>query len=111
MGADETQILQRRDSQKLEHSAAFRYETAMKKFSLCCALLVLLLGGCARNYVITLNNGTQLGAKGKPKLENGSYVFKDARGQDSAIAAGRVSLIEPAREAEKQQKSGFINSK
>jgi PBP1b-binding outer membrane lipoprotein LpoB len=80
----------------------------MKQFSSLTVLVLLLLTGCARNYVITLNNGTQIGAKGKPKLENGSYVFKDARGQDAAVAAGRVSQIEPAREAEKQNKSGFI---
>lgn len=75
---------------------------------------LLLLGltlftGCARNYVITLNNGTQLGAQGKPELKDGAYHFKDANGKDAAVAAGRVSQVETASSAARGQKSGFIS--
>jgi len=59
-------------------------------------LLVVLVTGCARNYVITLNNGARMTAKGKPKLQNGSYVFKDATGQPARVSAGRVREIAPA---------------
>lgn len=78
-----------------------------------CALLLLgllLFTGCARNYTITLNNGTQLGAQGKPQLKDGAYYFKDATGRDTSIAAGRVSQIGPASSAKQDEKSGFINS-
>jgi len=70
----------------------------------------LLFTGCARNYTITLTNGTQLGAQGKPQLKNGAYYFKDAIGHDTAIAAGRVSRIETASSAKEASKSGFIDS-
>jgi len=43
-----------------------------------------------------LNNGARITAKGKPKLQNGSYVFKDASGQPAQVSAGRVREIAPA---------------
>ena len=82
----------------------------MKYFYSLLLLGLLAFTGCARNYVITLNNGTQLGAQGRPRLENGAYYFKDARGQDSSVGAGRVSQIEPASSAGREKKTGFINS-
>lgn len=78
-----------------------------------CSLLplgCLLFAGCARSYTISLNNGTQIGAQGKPQLKDGAYYFKDATGRDASIAAGRVSQIEPASSAKKDEKSGFIKS-
>lgn len=79
------------------------------------SLSLLLLGcllstGCVRNYTITMSNGTQIGAQGKPVLKGGSYYFKDASGQEKAVAAGRVSQIETATSAARGNKSGFINS-
>jgi hypothetical protein len=56
---------------------------------------LLLLGGCARNYVVTLNNGTQIGSKGKPKREGASYVYTDASGAKRRISAGSVAEISP----------------
>jgi Bacterial protein of unknown function (DUF903) len=67
---------------------------------------VLLLSGCARNYVITLNNGSRITATNKPKMVHGAYVFKDASGQDSYVPAGRVTEIGPASE-EKEEKSQY----
>ncbi len=57
---------------------------------------LLLLCGCARHYVITLNNGSQIGTRSKPHLQNGVYVFKDGLGNQSYVAAGRVAEISPA---------------
>ncbi len=61
-------------------------------------LLALAIGpvGCARRYVMTMNNGTQTTAKGKPKLEQGVYKFKDVTGQEQSVSAGRVREIAPA---------------
>jgi len=73
------------------------------------ALLILsglLLSGCARNYVITLNNGSRVSTTTKPKLVRGNYMFKDLDGQDSYVPMGRVAMIEPASEA-KQDKSPY----
>ena len=81
----------------------------VKKLWLLLPLGVLLSTGCARNYTITLTNGTQLGAKGKPKLKDGAYYFKDASGRDTSVSAGRVSQIGPASST-KDQKAGFIDS-
>ncbi|MCX8091781.1 MAG: YgdI/YgdR family lipoprotein [Verrucomicrobiae bacterium] len=59
-------------------------------------LLVALLGcGCARRYVITLHNGNTITALGKPRMEGGMCVFKDASGQWSSVPAGRVREIAP----------------
>lgn len=67
------------------------------------ALSLCALCGCARHYVITLSNGTQIGANSKPHLKGGAYIFKDAEGHKSYIPAGRVTEIEPASMSRKQQ--------
>jgi hypothetical protein len=43
-------------------------------------LFSVLLTGCARTYVITMNNGARVTTKGKPKLQGSTYFFKDAQG-------------------------------
>ena len=82
----------------------------MKCFSLLAVLALSLLTGCARNYTITLNNGRQIGAQGKPQLKDGAYHFKDALGRDTSVAAGRVAQIETASSAKQGGKSGFIDA-
>lgn len=57
---------------------------------------LLVLSGCARDYVLTLSNGARVTARSKPRLKNGYYIFKDAQGQPSYVSAGRVTVIEPA---------------
>jgi hypothetical protein len=87
-----------------------RVVPAMKK--LCPLLLtgLVLFTGCAHNYTMTLTNGTQLGAKGKPKLKEGVYYFTDASGNETSVPAGRVAQIEPAAAAAKNKKTGFIDA-
>jgi hypothetical protein len=67
------------------------------KLLLATALLgAVLLTGCTRHYVITLNSGARVTTAGKPRLENGTYVFKDAKGQPASVFAGSVREIAPA---------------
>lgn len=75
-------------------------------------LLLLLTGlvvltGCARGYVITMNNGQHITAKHKPKYDRGFYYFKDSSGQPVAIFSGRVKEIAPASMVTQDQ-SKFI---
>jgi hypothetical protein len=76
----------------------------MKGISLLLMLGCLSLSGCARHYMLTLNNGSQVDAWGKPKLVNGSYQFKDAQGKEGRVSSSRVSKIEPASMFRDEQK-------
>lgn len=75
----------------------------VKKVVLLLAASGLLLSGCARHYTLTLTNGTQIGAIGKPRLQRGYYVYKNALGKQSAIGAGEVTEIAPASMMRKQK--------
>lgn len=68
---------------------------------------LVLLTGCARSYVITRNDGSRVTTVSKPKLQDGSYVAKDANGQPIIVPAGRVREIAPASMT-RDKKSQFI---
>ena len=70
-------------------------------------LAALLLTGCARHYTMTLSNGNRITTLGKPKLQNGTYIFKDAKGQPGAVPAGRVQEVSPANMSSSRTSSGF----
>lgn len=70
-------------------------------------LSAVLLSGCARRYVITLQNGMRVTTVGKPQLQDGQYVFKDAKGQPGMISSGRVREIAPASMA-REPNSQFL---
>ena len=70
-------------------------------------LAALLLTGCARPYTITLNNGRGMTTQGKPKLQNGSYIFKDASGQPGSVPASRVQEVSPSNMTTSRTSSGF----
>ena len=69
----------------------------------------ILLTGCSRHYVITLNNGSRISTTGKPRLENGAYVFKDTKGQPGTVFAGSVREVAPASMS-KSETSQFMRS-
>jgi hypothetical protein len=72
----------------------------MKKTFLYLAV-AMLLSGCASHYVITKNDGLQIDARGKPRLQGGFYVYKDAMGNPQRVFAGDIREIAPAGLAKK----------
>jgi len=68
----------------------------MKLFAALLLSGAVLCCGCSRRYTITTNSGSQIGTRGKPRLENGVYVYKDAQGQQQRMPAGRVREIAPS---------------
>jgi hypothetical protein len=65
----------------------------------------VLLSGCARHYVMKLNTGAEVDAFGKPKLRDGAYYYRDARGTNATLPASRVIGIQPASMAEEERKA------
>ena len=68
----------------------------MKKLLPLLCVACLALCGCANYYVLTLTNGVRLTTKGKPKLQNGRYYFKDLEGKPGVVPALRVREMGPA---------------
>ena len=56
-------------------------------------LLALVITACSSRYEVTLSNTNVIDAYSRPKLVNGYYVFKDAKGQDVTVFAGKVREI------------------
>jgi hypothetical protein len=79
----------------------------LKKIIYPLLLGAFVLSGCASQYVIRLNNGMDITAASKPKLDGAVYRFKDAKGEERVVSRGRVIEIEPASlaRAEKKPKS------
>jgi len=61
------------------------------------ALAVALCGGCAQTYRITLNDGTYVTSRGKPKFDQskGSFIYTDGNGQKSIISQAAVRSVAP----------------
>jgi hypothetical protein len=59
---------------------------------------LVVLPGCStsRRYTVTLNSGIQITALSKPQLRGNVYVFKNAKGEEGFVPAGRVREIAPA---------------
>jgi|GraSoiStandDraft_4_1057263.scaffolds.fasta_scaffold574132_2 hypothetical protein len=69
----------------------------MKNYPLLCAAAAMLsLAGCSHQYVMKMSNGSKVVSASRPKLENGVYVYKDARGDKHSVSQGRVIEIAPA---------------
>jgi hypothetical protein len=77
---------------------------SMKKLAFPLLGALLVLSGCASNYVIKLNNGNEITSANKPQLKGNYYLFKDAKGADHFVSRGRVLEIEPASMARQEEK-------
>jgi len=60
------------------------------------------LAGCANSYMMRLSNGSKIISANKPKLQNGYYMYKDARGEKHYISQARVFEIAPASMTENE---------
>jgi len=76
------------------------------------ALLIglIALTGCAHHYVVKLGNGSQMTTTSKPKLKDGVYYFKDAKGEEHAVSAARVREISPSSVAQQEDKPKPLKS-
>lgn len=75
----------------------------MKSSPAALMLVLLILTGCARNYVMTLSNGSHVVTNGKPRLVNGYYIGKDPGGRPVEVSAGRVREVSPASMVEDEK--------
>ena len=82
----------------------------MKKLFLSALAGMLLLSGCASHYVLILTNGERITTKGKPKMVNGYFVYKDASGHEGQpVRAGNVREVSPASMATPPASEMFKN--
>jgi len=83
----------------------------MKKAALLVLIALIALTGCAHHYVMRLTNGGEITTASKPKLKDGIYYFKDAKGEEHVVAAARVREIAPASVAAKEDKAQPVKLK
>ena len=82
----------------------------MNKVTLPLLIGLIALTGCAHHYVMKLDNGMEITTASKPKLKEGAYSFKDAKGEEHFVAAGRVREVAPASVAAKEKKAKPMKS-
>jgi hypothetical protein len=76
----------------------------MKKAALPLLIGLIALTGCAHHYVMKLTDGAQITTATKPKLKEGIYHFKDAKGEEHFVPASRVRELAPAAVAQRENK-------
>ncbi len=76
----------------------------MNKACLPVLIGLIALSGCAHRYVLKLNNGAEVTTATKPRLQDGSWYFKDAKGEEHFVPAARVREIAPASSAASESK-------
>jgi len=83
----------------------------MKKVFLPVLVSLIALTGCAHHYVMRLTNSSEITTTSKPRLKDGSYYFKDAKGEEHFVPAARVREIAPASMAERDNKPQPVKKK
>ena len=72
---------------------------------------LVVLTGCASPHIMKLTNGAQIVTPGKPRLKDGVYYFKDAKGEEQSVLAARVREVAPASMADKPQPAKLKSDK
>ena len=80
----------------------------MKRTALPLLIGLIALTGCAHHYVMKLSNGTEITTATKPKLKDGVYQFKDAKGEEHFLPLTRVREVAPASMAQREDKPQTI---
>jgi hypothetical protein len=76
----------------------------MKKGCLPVLIGLMALSGCAHQYVLKLTNGAEMTTATKPRLQDSSWYFKDANGEEHFVPEGSVREIAPASAAAREDK-------
>jgi hypothetical protein len=76
----------------------------MKKAALPLLIGLVALTGCAHHYVLRLTNGSEITTASKPRLKEGVYHFKDAKGEEHFVPQARVREVAPASTAKREDK-------
>ena len=76
----------------------------MKKTTLPVIIGLIALTGCASHYVLRLDSNREITAATKPKLKDGVYYFKDAKGEEQSVPSFRVRQIAPAAMAAREDR-------
>lgn len=76
----------------------------MKKAALPLLIGLVALTGCAHHYVLRLTNGEEITTATKPRLKDGVYVFKDAKGEEHFVPPARVREVAPASMARREDR-------
>jgi hypothetical protein len=76
----------------------------MNKTVLLFLIGLIALTGCAHHYVMRLTNGAEITTASKPKLKDGVYHFKDAKGEEHIVPEASVRELAPASIATREDK-------
>jgi hypothetical protein len=76
----------------------------MNKAALPILIGLIALTGCAHHYVMKLTSGAQITTATKPRLKDGVYHFKDAKGEEQLVPAASVRELAPASVAARENK-------
>jgi hypothetical protein len=82
----------------------------MKRACLPVLIGMLVLSGCARHYVLKLTNGAEITTASKPRLKDGAYHFKDAKGEEHIVPQSRVRELVPRSIAREESKPKPVKS-
>ena len=67
-------------------------------------IILIALTGCANHYVLKLTNGSEITTASKPRLKEGNWSFKDAKGEKHFVPEARVREVAPASTAARESK-------
>jgi hypothetical protein len=97
-------------SRRTSPAVAFVTYSTMKKAALPLFIGVIVLTGCAHHYVMKLSSGAEITTATKPRLKDGVYHFKDAKGEEHFVPMARVRVVEPASAAAQENQPRPVQS-